>query len=179
MIPRPFANTLSLLETFVSRRKARLFSPRSCLTAQLKLANRKFCPIALSGKVCHSEGGGWRVSRRQRQQGGGSSGGCLGWGVAGMGAVLVLAENRQNTRNSIYFTNLKHHSCVGATVAIQIWFTWTGGARWRWQGQFENGCKPRCCCNDAKRLWHQTQLTQVYDKSVGKRDLDSERPANH
>jgi hypothetical protein len=124
VIPRPFANTLSLLETFASRRKARLFSPRSCLTAQLKLTNRKSCTIALSGKACHSEGGGWRVCRATATA---RRWWLLGVGGGRHGAVLVLAENRQNTRNSIYFTNLKHHSCVGATVAIQIWFTWTGG----------------------------------------------------
>lgn len=43
VIPRPIAIALSLLETLTSKRRARLFSPRSCLTAQLILANRKFC----------------------------------------------------------------------------------------------------------------------------------------
>ena len=41
--------------------------------------------------------------------------------------MLLLAENHQNTRNSIHFTNLQHHFYVGAAVAIQIWFSWT---RW-------------------------------------------------
>lgn len=176
MIPRPFANTLSLLETFVSRRKARLFSPRSCLTAQLKLANRKFCPIALSGKVCHSEGGGWRVCKATATArrwwllgvGGGRHGGCSG----------VSRESPKHQEFYILYQSKASFLRGGDRCHTNlVYLDW--GACWRWQGQFENGCKPRCCCNDAKRLWHQTQLTQVYDKSVGKRDLDSERPANH